>query len=321
MNPVSILVVGVGEWGRAHARTIAGLTEAELFGVVDPDESAIERLGADLPALRAWRTVASALDEATPDACIIATRTAEHVPIAVELLERSIPVLIEKPLAPDRASVDRLAPLVDGASANLMMGHVVLFAPAFRRLLREAPQRGPVAYFDAVRHRPQWMLERFPEEDPIRMTMVHDFYLALALMHPHRPEQLHGRLRRRDDGRADLAEVQMRWPGGTFGSFTASFLTPPGMPDDGFDRFEVFGEQWAARMQLNPQPMQVWDSKAHWPMTLDIDDAPEAPSGWLAEQLRCFCRVVRRRASVPVGARYEDARAIQDWMDQLDSIV
>jgi predicted dehydrogenase len=147
--------------------------------------------------------------------------------------------------------------------------------------------------------------------------MVHDLYLAYALTGGAEPRRVAARLHPRAGGGFDLALGEIEWDR-AWGSFTASFLTPPGMPADGFDRFEVFGEGWAARLSLNPQPLELWGDRAEWPMALDIDDDPARPSGWLAEELRHFCRVVRKRAQVPLGARYHDALRIQEWTDQLE---
>ena len=90
------------------------------------------------------------------------------------------------------------------------------------------------------------------------------------------------------------------------------------MADDGFDRLEAFGRDWAARLELNPRPLTIWAKRAEWPLALDINDNPSTPSGWLAEEQRHFCRVVRGQASVPFGARFEDGLRIMDWLEQLE---
>jgi hypothetical protein len=91
------------------------------------------------------------------------------------------------------------------------------------------------------------------------------------------------------------------------------------MSSDGFDRLEVFGKEWAARLHPNPRPMEVWDDRARWPMALEIRADLAAPSGMMAEELRCFCRVVRGLEHVPVGATYEDAMQVQRWLDRLEA--
>jgi predicted dehydrogenase len=199
-----------------------------------------------------------------------------------------------------------------------MLGHLLLFAAEFRRLLAELPARGPLAYLQAARHRPIATAELFPGETPLRLLMVHDLYLALALAGGAEPARAAARLQARPGGGYDLATAELAWPGGMCASFVASYLTPPGMGRDGFDRLEVFGRGWAARLELNPRPLTVWAERAEWPLALDIYDDPASPSGWLAEELRHFCRVVRGRAAVPLGARFEDGVRIVDWMDRLE---
>jgi len=318
MTPVRTLVIGAGNFGRMHARTLHGLAEAELVGVVDPNSSALQTLGLSLPNVQTWTNLSDALAATDAEAFIVATRTDSHVPIAIQLLQAGKTVLVEKPLADTAVQAQTLAPLIAPDSANFMAGHIVLFAPEFQRLLRDLRTHGPPLHFCASRFRPRAQGDLFPEETPLRMTMVHDLYLALALTDGVAPAKLTAQLRRRPDGRADLALAWIQWPNGTLGSFAASFLTPPGMPEDGFDRLEVFGESWAARLRLNPQPYELFTDRAHWPIGLAIDDDPARPSGWLAEELRCFCRVVRKQSPVPIGARYQDALAIQQWMQQLE---
>lgn len=301
-----------------HARTLAGLAEAELVGVVDSNEQSIEELRKSVPNVRAWSDFDRALDESGAQAWVVATRTDSHVPLAEKILKRGLAVLVEKPLTTDVAAAGPLGALVKPDSSNLMMGHVVLFSSKYRLLMQEAHRRGSIQYFHAFRHRPDWMSDYFPEETPLRMTMVHDLYMALALMHGQEPQNMSARMRPRGDGKFDLAVAELHWPDNTWGCFTASFLTPPGMAADGFDRFEIFGQGWAAELKLNPQPLTVYGEKAEWPMCLEIDDDPQSPSGWLAEELRHFCRVVNGTATVPIGCRFQDAIQVQTWLDRLE---
>jgi predicted dehydrogenase len=149
--------------------------------------------------------------------------------------------------------------------------------------------------------------------------MVHDLYLAFALTGGEEPVYISGRLHSRPDGGLDLAKAELEWANGVWASLTASYLTPPGMSSDGFDRLEVYGRDWVAQVRLNPQPLEIWAERAEWPLALNIYADPMAPSGWLAEELRHFCRVVRGLADPPLGARSEDALRIQDWLERLEA--
>ena len=92
------------------------------------------------------------------------------------------------------------------------------------------------------------------------------------------------------------------------------------MPPRGFDRMEVFGAGWSARISSNPRPIELFDeSRASWPLPLEIRTGVGGATGMMAEELRCFCRVVRGKQAVPAGATYADALQVQEWMDQLDA--
>ncbi|MEX0614105.1 MAG: hypothetical protein WD229_18440, partial [Pirellulales bacterium] len=118
-------------------------------------------------------------------------------------------------------------------------------------------------------------------------------------------------------GAIDLANAQLVWDNGLIANLTVSMVTPPGMSDEGFDRFEIFGKGWAAKVEPTPRPIQIWDDKARWPIGLDIIPDPAAPSGMLADELRAFCRVLRGQSSVRIGATYHDALVILRWIENL----
>jgi len=319
-EPVRVVVVGVGEFGRLHAGTLSGLAEAHLVGVVDTRAEAVDKLRRDIGELVAWSTLDHALKASNADAYVIATHTPSHVALAEQVLRAGKCVLVEKPLAGTTAEAGKLADLVKPDSSNLMAAHILLFAPPLRRLMREAATQAPLTFFQAVRHRPATTREYYPHDNPLRLTMVHDLYVALAMMNAQEPETFSAWMHPHPAGAYDLATAELRWSNGSCASFVASFLTPPGMPADGFDRLEVFAPGWTARLALNPQPLEVWTDRASWPVGLDIHADPSCPSGWLAEELRHFCRVVRGTAAVPVGARYQDALQVQRWIERLESL-
>lgn len=317
MKPVRVGVVGVGRFGRLHARTLYGLADAELAALVIRDPAAQAAIRAELPGVPIWPSLDAALAESGAEAWVVATQTDSHIDLAEQVLRSGAAALVEKPLGASVAEAERLAPLIAPGSQNFMLGHILLFAPEFRRLQREAVARGGLTYISAERHRPSHVYELFHGESPMRLVMVHDLYMALALAGGADPERAQAYFHPRAGGGCDLALARLEWPGGLWASLSASYLTPPGLGGDGFDRLEAYGPGWAARMEINPQPLTIWAERAEWPLALAIDDDPAAPSGWLAEELRCFCRVVRG-APVPVGARYADGIQVMALLDRLE---
>lgn len=319
LAPVRIGVIGLGRFGRLHALTLAQLAEAELVALVARRQASLDALARELPGVPGWTNLEQVIQQSDAEAWIVASTTASHVAVTRTLLKAGKTVLLEKPISSSLEEARSLTPLVRPDSGNLMLGHIVLFNSEFQQLREEVRQRGPLAYIDCVRHRPASIVKAFPGENPLHAVMVHDLYAVQVLLDRAEPDGFSAQFHRTGDGEVDLALAQLRWAHGPVASFVASYLTPPGMPSRGFDRTEVFGDGWSARINPNPRPLEVWSEHASWPMALEIRAGSEGVTGMMAEELRCFCRVVRGLQSVPAGATYFDALQVQQWMDRLET--
>lgn len=319
MEPVRIGVIGLGLFGRQHALTLAGIAEAELVGLVARRQESLDAVAAQLPGVPGWLDLDRAIEESGAEAWVVATSTAAHVSITRALLAAGKTVLLEKPVSASLDEAESLRPLVEPDSSNLMLGHIVLFNSEFRALQEEVRKRGKVLFMDWIRHRPTANRKKFPGETPMHLTMVHDLYATQALLNRAEPEAISAQALRTEADEIDIVTAQLRWAGGTMASYTSTFITPSGMPGNGYDRMELFGDGWAARMQMNPRPIEVWEEKALWPMALEVRAEPSGPTGMMAAELRCFCRVARGLEPVPMGATYEDALQVQRWMDRMES--
>ena len=63
-----------------------------------------------------------------------------------------------------------------------------------------------------------------------------------------------------------------------------------------------------------PLLLEIWDDCARYRLNMEILVEGDAPSGMLAEEDRHFGCIVRGKAMVPKGARYEDAIKIERWI-------
>ena len=316
-TPVRIGVVGLGRFGKLHAQTLAGLAEAELVGVVARRQQSLDQIRASLPDVAGWLDLDQAIRESDAEAWVVACSTADHVVVTKRLLQAGKTVLLEKPISEQLSEAESLVPMVKADSSNLMLGHIVLFNSEFKQLRDEVKLRGRPTFINCVRHRPASIVKDFPGENPLQAAMVHDLYATQVLVNGEEPCSFSAKFHRTPNGAVDLALAQLEWTDGTLASYAASYLTPTGMAPRGFDRMELFGQGWAARISPNPRPIEVWDEQAQWPMALEIRADCEGPTGMMAEELRCFCRVVRGLERVPVGATYHDALQTQRWLDRL----
>jgi predicted dehydrogenase len=136
--PVRIGIVGLGNIGRHHADKLALLDGAELVGGMD--------VAPEARASFASAYDCAVYDDATDlvadaDAIVVTTPNRFHERYAVAALEADTHVLVEKPLAHDLPSAERIAETARGADALCMVG----FNNRFRKpveVLAEYVRRG-----------------------------------------------------------------------------------------------------------------------------------------------------------------------------------
>lgn len=314
-------VIGLGRFGRLHSLTLRSLENVELTAIVARRQQSVDLLLKEIPETTGYTDLDQAIESSGATAWIVACTTSEHVTVTRRLLEAGHHVLLEKPIADDLQEAEQLADLVKEDSSNLMLGHILLFNSEFKSLRQEVANRPSLTHLDAVRHRPASIVKDFAGENPLHAAMVHDLYCAQALTDAQQPRSFSCQYHLTPDGQIDLANAQIIWPSGFLARFSASFMTPAGMPPRGFDRLEVFGDGWAARLSPNPRPIEVWnDQQAQWPLALEIMADQTNATGMMVEEQRCFLRVVNGEQAVPVGARYEDGLQVQRWMNELDRV-
>ena len=316
-DPVRIGVIGTGRFGILHAKTLLGLAESELVALVDCSEKALSELPEEFSGIPKYSTPEDALRKCPAEAWVVSTSTADHVQVASMLLEQDAHVLLEKPISGNLKEALKLTPLVSQTHGKLMLGHILLFNSEFRALQSECHSRGGFEYATCYRMRPAKHADDYPGETPFHLTMVHDLYCVQSLVNGKEPTHISAQAHYNQKGSMDLALAQFGWPDGSLATFSAGFLTPEAMSAEGFDRMEIFGKNWMARMHPNPRPLEVWDGNYVPPMTLEILTDSNTNTGMLAEELRFFCKVVRDLEPIPKGTRYQDGIQVMRWLDRL----
>ncbi len=126
---VRIGVVGVGSLGYHHARILRELPGAVLVGVHDRDGARLEDVGRRLEVAM-FPSLEALLERV--DAVVVAVPTSAHEEVGIAALERGLPVLIEKPIAPSLQAADRILAAADRSGAFVQIGHVERFNAALR---------------------------------------------------------------------------------------------------------------------------------------------------------------------------------------------
>jgi len=224
-----VAVVGVGHLGSLHARILAGHPRAELLAVVDLDAARARAVATPLgcAALPAGATLPEGLQ-----AAIVAVPTRQHADVAVPLLERGIACLVEKPLAADLASADRILAAAERGGALLAVGQIERFEPGVRRLR----EMGLVPRFIEC-HRLAPFRPRGLDVSVVHDLMIHDLDLLLHLT-GSQVESLDVSGAAIVTEELDLASAHLVFRSGARANVTASRVSL-----DAMRRFRLFSEQ------------------------------------------------------------------------------
>ena len=126
-----ICVVGAGKWGKNHINTLASLNC--LGGIVDSDKERLEFFRHKYPDIGFHSSIDTAISK-NYDGFVVATTAETHFEIATKLISHKFPLLIEKPITLTSEDAISLHELATKNSVNIMVGHVLLFHPAFQKI-------------------------------------------------------------------------------------------------------------------------------------------------------------------------------------------
>jgi predicted dehydrogenase len=115
--------------GRHHARVLSSLTDVELVAVCDPMGDPHKAAG-DRTVLK---TVKELIDTGI-DYAMIAAPTAFHEELALELAAAGIHAMVEKPLAIDTQSAEKITAAFKAKGLVGAVGHIERYNPALQQL-------------------------------------------------------------------------------------------------------------------------------------------------------------------------------------------
>ena len=324
-NTIRVAVIGVGSFGRNHARVYADLQKnpvpglkVELAAIVDADKSRAGEIAKEFGA-----TVYSSIEEMLQwgkiQAASIAVPTVAHLKAAQPLLEGGVDVLIEKPLAANLFEADELLRIAGRTHRIVQVGHLERFNPAVRAVL---PLITKPMFFEV--HRLSIFTPRSLDVDVILDLMIHDIDVVLSLVNSPVKEIRAVGLPVLTN-KVDIANVRLEFHSGAIANFTASrvstervrklrFFQPHEYVSVDYSRRDVF------KLSVQPAANPVVDSETGFAMPDIVPSKPEVVDEEpLRAELRSFLESVRDR-SKPVVTLEDGRRALSSALDILKAI-
>lgn len=137
-------VVGAGHWGRNLVRNFRDL--GVLRAVSDPDDGALAPIRAE--GVATHLSFDALLEDPQIEAVAIASPAVTHADLAAQALAADKHVFVEKPLCLDPRDGPPLGLAASRKGLTLMVGHLLLYHPAYRSLKRlvDAGDLGDLRY-------------------------------------------------------------------------------------------------------------------------------------------------------------------------------
>ena len=215
-------VIGVGGWGKNHARVLKDL--GCLAAICDLDAARAKEI-ADRHGAQYYSSVDEMLNKERLDGCLVCTPTKTHAAVAKKLMEHGVNTFVEKPMSFSSKECEEMMQVAEEKKVVLTSGYVERFNPAVSdaRKLIEGGMYGDPMMIEF--HRENRMPLHIKDVGVIYDTSVHDIDAAMFLF-GSRPNVVFARAGKRFHSFEDFATIMLGFEGQKVAIIASNWLTP-----------------------------------------------------------------------------------------------
>jgi len=312
MKEVKVGVVGLGRFGRLHARILSELPGCQVGALCETGEPTLKRCGKEYGVRALYTDLEAMLESEDLDAVDVVTDEFAHGSQALLCLEHGKAVLVEKPLATDGDEAEAVSKMSRETGLPVVVGNISRFDARYAVLRREleAGRFGRVALVQAKRSFSRaWFAGFGSRVHPVFESMIHDLDLALwYLPSPIRRVYAQAHSTGDGDGVPNTLVATLTAEDGALAVLQSTWLVPDaapitlaGPPAGPLDlwgtidaQLEVVGTSQVGKVNLTAEGLSLWDDLGV--RTPDTGLWPEVHgrvSGALREELSHFLDCVR----------------------------
>lgn len=218
-----LAVIGVGGWGKNHARVLYEL--GVLAAICDIDTNHAKEV-ADRYKTKSYSSVNEMLDKETElDACVVCTPTKTHFAVAKKIMERGINIFVEKPLSFSSKECEEMVEVAKKKRVILTSGYIERFNPAVQDIKQIIDSK---TYGDLLMmefHRENRMPLHIKDVGIIYDTSVHDIDTAMFLFNC-RPHVVFARAGKKFHSCEDFATIMLGFENQRVAIIASNWITP-----------------------------------------------------------------------------------------------
>jgi UDP-N-acetylglucosamine 3-dehydrogenase len=225
-QPLRGIIAGLGVMGMNHLRILGSRPDVEVVAVVEPDEGRRRRVAASHAKMASYAELPAALASVQADFVCLATPIATLPPLAHQVLDSGIPVVVEKPMAPDEAQGLELVRHAEDAGLFLGVGYVERFNPAVALLKRKIEEGAIGRVYEVHARRLSPSPGRNWASGVSLDLAIHDVDVMHYLLGSGVSRVFAETARRNHDRGEDLVCASLRFENGVTAIIEANWLTP-----------------------------------------------------------------------------------------------
>lgn len=170
-------VIGTGNMGENHVRTYLSLQDhCQFVGIYDSDENKRREI-AHKYKVKSFQSIEELLHSV--DAVSVAVPTPFHYEIGLRCIAHRVHVLMEKPMTNTVSEATHLHKKAIEAGVKLQVGHIELFNPLIKALIKEVKNRKIIG---VDLQRMGMYDNRIKNVDVVKDLMIHDMYILQELL-------------------------------------------------------------------------------------------------------------------------------------------
>jgi UDP-N-acetylglucosamine 3-dehydrogenase len=224
LRSIRVGVIGVGFWGRNHARIFSEMHNTTLVAVCDKDAQRAQTIADQFEA--EWYTNDNELlDREDIDAVTICTPTTTHYEVSTSAINAGKHVLIEKPIADTLERARGIIKAAEKKRVHVMTGFIERFNPGTQRVkgLIDEGRLGDVVL--AVSRRVGKWPERVGDVGVVKDSAIHDIDIMRYLFNEN-PTSVYARAGKLAHKFEDYAQIILGFKNDHTAFVEANWLTP-----------------------------------------------------------------------------------------------
>jgi predicted dehydrogenase len=292
MKKVRVLVVGVGNMGRSHARAYAANEGFEIAGLCSRGIDQRADIRSEFPDVALFNDYGEALKAAKPDAVSINTWPDTHGEYAKMALNAGCHLFIEKPLAATVKEAEEIAALAKAKGLKIVIGYILRVHPSWVKFVEIGRTLGkPLVMRMNLNQQSsgaQWQVHRqlMNSISPIVDCGVH-YVDVMCQVTGAKPKSVHAiGVRLTDEvrlGMYNYGQLQVSFDDGSVGWYEAGW--GPMMSETAFFVKDMIGPKGSVSIAMDESKTESSDVDAHTKTSaLRVHHGALKPDGTLARK-------------------------------------